>query len=341
MNTIQKFKQGRKIMKFQGGGKNKKQDNEIIPGIVRNILKLNPIYKTYNTAKEVSEWDLVKENNIPKVVAYVASLNPLVRAANTAYQFKKTVAGSKNSSKTAKAYIPKVIRAVSSMSDPAGQLFGNLMANYIEGQITNASQNSSSAKVGDKKVGDKKVGTKQEVKNKKAVEVPESILMTELSPEQLKVDLSTANRTPTVSQKEPTSTIITANPVVSQEVIPVKSTNEVIQNPYTNTGEAFTRQYVRSQRPLYSNVDELYDLINTYKDSRESQLIRNVLGNNFTYYQFKDLMNNSGIRGNLGRRDSRRLADYLNSLSYKNGGLLSKNPIQRFKLKRGGKFFKY
>ena len=163
--------------------------------------------------------------------------------------------------------------------------------------------------------------------------------MTELSPEQLKVDLSAANRTPAVSQQEPTPTTVTASPVVSQAIPPVESANEVVQNTYINPGEAFTRQYVRSQRPLYSNVDELYDFINTYKDSREGQLIRNALGNNFTYYQFKDLMNNSGIRGNLGRRDSRRLADYLNSLSYRNGGLLSKDPIQRFKLKRGGKFF--
>lgn len=284
MNTVQKFKQGRKIMKFQYG-QAVASDNGYLANLVGRLTRkvAEPVVKTarhyYNMAFPF----------IPQLSVMPAIVN-----------------------KTVDTIYPK----------------------------SKSSQKQKSNKTSSKKE-ESSSSPKQEVKNKKVVEVPESILMTELSPEQLKVDLSTANRTPAISQKESTPTTVTASPVVSQEVIPVKSTNEVVQSNYINPREIFTREQIRAQRPLYSNVDELYDFINTYKDSREGQLIRNALGNNFTYYQFKDLMDSYGIRGNLGRRDSRRLADYLNSLSYKNGGLLSKNPIQRFKLKRGGKFFKY
>lgn len=280
MDTVQKFKQGRKIMKFQGGGREEKLSKGL---------------------ESVFNW-------------VIKQAEPAVQTARHYYNI-------------ASPFIPQLSVMPTIVNKTVDTIYPK----------SKSSQKQKSNKTSSKKE-ESSSSTKQEVKNKKAVEVPESILMTELSPEQLKVDLSVANRTPAISQQEPTSTIVTANPVVSQKVIPIESTNEVVQNPYINLGKTFTEGQIRSQRPLYSNVDELYDFINTYKDSREGQLIRNALGNNFTYYQFKDLMNNSGIRGNLGRRDSRRLADYLNSLSYKNGGLLSKNPIQRFKLKRGGNF---
>ena len=155
---------------------------------------------------------------------------------------------------------------------------------------------------------------------------------------------------------QPTAAVET--PVVTPEVEVPVVIQEYRPGIYNNEG------YI-PMAGSYTNVNGLYDYIINNPTSREAMLFNNAYGNLFNRELFDRIMNQQGISGHLGRRDTKRLNGLLDLLKQigtegsnerqdfiktinnpsilynRNGGLLSKNPIQRFKLKRGGKFFKY
>lgn len=163
----------------------------------------------------------------------------------------------------------------------------------------------------------------------------------------------------------------TTDELVSKQPTNVSNTSEVKEIPMpqivnsNNFNQTYNRNNIRANRNIYSNVDQYYNYI-TNQDSNESKLWNNILGglnNDDRRKAFDMIMSKYGISGNLGRRDSERLANlqndlnligipgsdarkaylreywneyknpFLNYLStYKTGGqLVSRNPIQRFK----------
>lgn len=83
-----------------------------------------------------------------------------------------------------------------------------------------------------------------------------------------------------------------------------------------------TRTYnvgnIRANRGnLYSNVNEYWDYLSNNKNSDDFQLFQNIMGTqdgNLNREAFDAAMAKYGISGNLGRRDSGRLANLLNDL---------------------------
>lgn len=68
----------------------------------------------------------------------------------------------------------------------------------------------------------------------------------------------------------------------------------------------------------YSNVDEYWNYLNNNKDSNDYKLFQNVMktvDGNLNRDTFNQIMSKYGISGNLGRRDSGRLANLLNDLN--------------------------
>lgn len=156
---------------------------------------------------------------------------------------------------------------------------------------------------------------------------------------------------------QPTAAPVVETPVVIPEVEVPIAVQEYRPGIYNNEG------YI-PMAGSYTNVNGLYDYIINNPTSREAMLFNTAYGNLFNRELFDKVMNQYGISGHLGRRDTKRLNGLLDLLKQigtdgsnerndfiktinnpsvlynRNGGLLSKNPIQRFKLKRGGKFFK-
>ena len=86
-----------------------------------------------------------------------------------------------------------------------------------------------------------------------------------------------------------------------------------------NTSMTLNKDNVRANRGTnYSNVDQLWDYIGNNANSTEAQLFNNVLGGlegDNKKKAFMDMMAKYKVSGNLGRRDSGRLANLLNDLS--------------------------
>lgn len=95
------------------------------------------------------------------------------------------------------------------------------------------------------------------------------------------------------------------------------------ENPFEpgtfNTSMTLNRDNVRANRGTnYSNVDQLWDYIGSNANSTEAQLFNNVLGGlegDDRKNAFMQMMAKYKVKGNLGRRDSGRLANLLNDLS--------------------------
>lgn len=80
----------------------------------------------------------------------------------------------------------------------------------------------------------------------------------------------------------------------------------------------YNRKYVRSQRDNYRDVDSYYDYITNNPTSNDAVLWNRVLGQldneDAKRQAFNNIMSTYGIKGNLGRRDSGRLANVLNTI---------------------------
>ena len=98
------------------------------------------------------------------------------------------------------------------------------------------------------------------------------------------------------------------------------SQNNTLKLQNSNPDYQYNGANIRANRGMYSNVDQFYDWMNGNRDSDEYKLFANIndgmidkngVINRDLYNQF---MSASGISGNLGKRDSRRLAELLNTL---------------------------
>ena len=93
----------------------------------------------------------------------------------------------------------------------------------------------------------------------------------------------------------------------------------------------YNRKYVRSQRNNYSNVDDYYNYIMSNQNSNEGKLWNRILGTLETpqakRQAFDEIMNTYGIKGNLGRRDSKRLSNVMNTIK---GIATDKNELDNY-----------
>lgn len=86
-----------------------------------------------------------------------------------------------------------------------------------------------------------------------------------------------------------------------------------------NTNVTYNSGNIRANRGVnYSNVNEYWDYLNNNKDSNDYKLFQNIMrttDGNLNRDVFDQIMTKYGITGNLGRRDSGRLANLLNDLN--------------------------
>lgn len=86
-----------------------------------------------------------------------------------------------------------------------------------------------------------------------------------------------------------------------------------------HTSMTINRDNIRANRGTnYSNVDQLWDYVSNHGESTEAQLFNNILGGlegDNKKKAFMQMMEKYKISGNLGRRDSGRLANMFNDLS--------------------------
>ena len=88
----------------------------------------------------------------------------------------------------------------------------------------------------------------------------------------------------------------------------------VLDNNSNNT--IYDRNYVRGQRfSNYNNVNEFLDYVKNNQNSDEARLLaQNGFDVNNNSEEISNMLASQGIRGNLGRRDSRRLGNVLTRL---------------------------
>ena len=86
-----------------------------------------------------------------------------------------------------------------------------------------------------------------------------------------------------------------------------------------NTNVTYNSGNIRANRGVnYSNVNEYWDYLNNNRDSNDYKLFQNIMrttDGNLNRDVFDQTMAKYGISGNLGRRDSGRLANLLNDLN--------------------------
>lgn len=86
-----------------------------------------------------------------------------------------------------------------------------------------------------------------------------------------------------------------------------------------NTNVTYNSGNIRANRGVnYSNVNEYWDYLNNNRDSNDYKLFQNIMrttDGNLNRDIFDQTMAKYGISGNLGRRDSGRLANLLNDLN--------------------------
>ena len=90
----------------------------------------------------------------------------------------------------------------------------------------------------------------------------------------------------------------------------------VLANEPGNEPVVYDRNYVRGQRfNNYRNVNEFLDYVKNNQESDEAKLLaQNGFDVNNNLDEISNMLASQGIRGNLGRRDSRRLGNVLTRL---------------------------
>lgn len=104
-----------------------------------------------------------------------------------------------------------------------------------------------------------------------------------------------------------------------QSFKPVVDASNPFEPGNFHTSMTINRDNIRANRGTnYSNVDQLWDYVSNHGESDEAQLFNNVLGGlegDNKKNAFMQMMEKYKISGNLGRRDSGRLANMFNDLS--------------------------
>ena len=116
--------------------------------------------------------------------------------------------------------------------------------------------------------------------------------------------------------QEATTDINTAKQYLSQ---PTVTTQETLTPGTFNRNYTYNTGNIRSNRGInYSNVEDYWNYLNNNKDSDDFKLFSNIMrttDGNLNREAFDQIMSQYGISGNLGRRDSGRLANLLNDLN--------------------------
>lgn len=100
----------------------------------------------------------------------------------------------------------------------------------------------------------------------------------------------------------------------------IKSQEYIAPGSYNLQGVTFNRRNIRDNRNMYKTVDDYWNYLNSDegKKSNDFQLWSNIMRTQdgaLNREVFDNVMSKYGISGNLGRRDSGRLANVLNTLN--------------------------
>lgn len=100
----------------------------------------------------------------------------------------------------------------------------------------------------------------------------------------------------------------------------IKSQEYIAPGSYNLQGVTFNRRNIRDNRNMYKTVDDYWKYLNSPEGmkSNDFQLWSNIMRTQdgaLNREVFDDVMSKYGISGNLGRRDSGRLANVLNTLN--------------------------
>lgn len=115
------------------------------------------------------------------------------------------------------------------------------------------------------------------------------------------------------------NTTMKDNPLQKPAPEPVVDSPDLSQPGTFNTDMTFNKDNIRANRGVnYSDVDQLWDYIGSHGESTEARLFNNVLGGlegDAKKNAFMQMMDKYKVSGNLGRRDSGRLATMFNDLN--------------------------
>ena len=340
--SIQKFKQGRRIQTFNGGGKKKEQ---------KKANKSFTIKDLFNTALATT-----------RIISPTANL--LIPAAKRIYTSAKEVANTPVKELAAKAL------ASTAYINPAIPLAVGMGLKKVAPDLLSE---SSTEKKTSKQESDKNLTSSKPVVTTTSVTTPQTMVQT---PQKVVTEpvitsvqegtVETPSRTmsyvqqqiPTINFPELKTTPIDQNKEVVVKVQPQNT-------PYIP--QILPQQLPEFEVGKYRDVNGLWDYMINNPNSREAMLFSNAFGNMITNKNreaFDRVMDQWGIRGRLGRKDSGTLRnlyellkqigsegtverenfidasnnyeDYYNhsrryASTYKRGGLISNNPIQRFK----------
>lgn len=100
----------------------------------------------------------------------------------------------------------------------------------------------------------------------------------------------------------------------------IKPQEYIAPGSYNLQGVTFNRENIRDNRNIYKTVDDYWNYLNSDegRNSNDFRLWQNIMrtqDGNLNREAFDEIMSKYGISGNLGRRDSGRLANVLNTLN--------------------------
>lgn len=100
----------------------------------------------------------------------------------------------------------------------------------------------------------------------------------------------------------------------------IKPQEYIAPDSYNLQGVTFNRRNIRDNRNMYKTVDDYWKYLNSDegRNSNDFRLWQNIMrtqDGNLNREVFDEVMSKYGISGNLGRRDSGRLANVLNTLN--------------------------
>lgn len=100
----------------------------------------------------------------------------------------------------------------------------------------------------------------------------------------------------------------------------IKPQEYIAPGSYNLQGVTFNRGNIRNNRNMYKTVDDYWNYLNSDegRNSNDFRLWQNIMrtqDGNLNREAFDEIMSKYGISGNLGRRDSGRLANVLNTLN--------------------------
>ena len=300
-NPVQRFKQGRKIVKAQDGIKTYRGNKVQLGPKGKNYIVWNPKINAYDANIQVTEKDL--DTKVGKGNAN----GKIYKGSDGKWYQNGKIMSNLYSSEIPKENVksnPYSTKFISTYDD------GTWAANANQEGLTNRDQvkafQRDVLKMGD--ASDGIWGKNTEAAYQKYLASKQTTPTTSYTPGIEKNNIFTPIRETTTDFN------------VAKEYLTPKQETPTF-NLGTYVGDP-TRTYnagnIRANRGnLYSNVNEYWDYLSNNKNSDDFQLFQNIMGTqdgNLNREAFDAAMAKYGISGNLGRRDSGRLANLLNDL---------------------------